>query len=75
MTIAKIILGIVLIVIYLISAFSVVDPLTDRTLKYNNLDFIALLILLTPIVNTVFALIWTDWSSVKEFFKNKSTDC
>ena len=69
MTIAKIILEIVLTVIYLISAFGVVDPLTDRTSKHDNLDFIALLILFTPIVNTVFALIWTDWSSVKEFFK------
>jgi len=69
MTTAKFILVIVLIMIYLISAFSIIEPLTDKTSKHDNLEFVSLLILLMPIVNTVFALMWTDWNTVKEIFK------
>ncbi len=57
-----------LIVLYVSSIFGCIEPLASRKFELN---LPVLLLILCPIVNTIIALKYANWSDVKRVFKSK----
>lgn len=57
-----------LIVLYVSSIFGCIEPLARREIELN---LPVLLLVLCPIVNTIIALRYANWSDVKRIFKSK----
>ena len=54
-----------LVFVYIASIVGCIDPMVKRT----EPNIIAILIIFTPIVNTIYACVYTDWNDVKKMFK------
>ena len=59
---------VILIVLYVSSIFTCIDPLVSKDIE---LTLPVLLLIMCPIVNTIIALKYAKWSDVKRVFKNK----
>ena len=61
-------LFVILIVLYVLSIFTCIEPLVSKDIE---LTLPVLLLIMCPIVNTIIALKYAKWSDVKRVFKNK----
>lgn len=59
---------VILIVLYVSSIFTCIEPLASKGIELN---LPVLLLVLCPIVNTIIALKCAKWSDVKRLFKSK----
>ena len=55
-----------LVFVYIASIAGCVSPIVDRT---DGPNLVAILVMFTPIVNTIYAFVYTDWNDVKKIFK------
>ena len=58
---------VILIVLYILSVFGCIEPLASRKFELN---LPVLLLMMCPIVNTIIALRYANWSDVKRLFTN-----
>lgn len=57
---------VLLLFFYIVSLFGCIQPIVDRT---DGPNLVSILVIFTPIVNTIYAFVYTDWNDIKKMFK------